>query len=151
MWHYSRIAQCRPGHGITPPSTPRGLSICRQRKILSSHTKLYLLAICSTSQSRADDQILHGAELEEQHLKYRTTLLRSGVTQLADLLPRYVNRSNPVREVTRGNSVTGPGVGALLAQLIWAICEEGEGVLMTTVRTLLSNHMKGLTTTALLP
>jgi hypothetical protein len=52
-----------------------------------------------------------------------------------------VNRSNPVRDVTRGNSVTGPGVGALLAQLIWAICEEGEGVLMTTVRTLLSKDM----------
>jgi aspartate/methionine/tyrosine aminotransferase len=87
---------------------------------------------------KADVQILQQTELEEQHLKYRTTLLRSGVTQLAELLARYVNRSNPVREVNRGNSVTGPGVGALLAQLIWAICEEGEGVLMTTVRTLIS-------------
>jgi hypothetical protein len=69
---------------------------------------------------------------------------------LADLLPRYINRSNPIRDVTRGNSVTGPGVGALLAQLIWAICEEGEGVLITTVRTLLT-MIQRLTTTALLP
>ena len=97
-----------------------------------------MLAHLTARLSRADEQILYEAQLEEQHLKYRTTLLRSGVTQLADLLPRYVNRSNPVRDVTRGNSITGPGVGALLAQLIWAICEEGEGVLMTTVRTLLS-------------
>ena len=59
--------------------------------------------------------------------------MRSGVTQLADLLPRYVNRSNPVRPVTRNNSVTGPGVGALLAQLIWAVCGPGDGVLIPTV------------------
>jgi hypothetical protein len=32
--------------------------------------------------------------------------------------------------------VTGPGVGALLAQLIWTICGEGDGVLMTTVSSL---------------
>jgi hypothetical protein len=56
-----------------------------------------------------------------------------------------VNRSNPIREVKSGNSVTGPGVGALLAQLIWAICEEGEGVLMTTVRILLDSKMQRLT------
>lgn len=78
-------------------------------------------------------KILREAEMVEPHLKYRTTLLRSGVNQLADLLPRYVNRSNPIRKVTRENSVTGPGVGALMAQLIWAICVEGDGVLMTTV------------------
>jgi hypothetical protein len=81
-------------------------------------------------------QLLREAEVQEQHLKYRTTLLRSGVSQLADLLPRYVNRSKPIREVTRKNSVTGPGVGSLLAQLIWAICEEGDGVLMTTVSSM---------------
>lgn len=71
--------------------------------------------------------------MEEQHLKYRTTLVRSGVPQLADILPRYLNRSKPDRPVTRNNSVTGPGVGALLAQLIWAICDEGDGVLIATV------------------
>jgi len=78
-------------------------------------------------------QILGKADVQEQHLKYRTTLLRSGVNQLADLLPKYVNRSKPIRQVSRKNSATGPGVGALLAQLIWSICEEGDGVLMTTV------------------
>jgi hypothetical protein len=78
-------------------------------------------------------QLLQNVEIQEQHLKYRTTLVRSGVTQLADLLPRYINRFKPVREVTRDNSVTGPGVGALLSQLIWVICGEGDGVLMTTV------------------
>lgn len=29
--------------------------------------------------------------------------------------------------------MAGPGVGALLAQLVWALCAEGEGVLMATV------------------
>jgi hypothetical protein len=85
-------------------------------------------------------QLLQQGDIQEQHLKYRTTLLRSGVSQLADLLPRYINRSRPIREVSRKNSVTGPGVGALLAQLMWAICEEGEGVLMTTVRPSLRSN-----------
>lgn len=82
-------------------------------------------------------QLLRDAEVEEQHLKYRTTLVRSGVEQLTDLLPRYLNRSNPMRPITRDNSITGPGVGALLAQLVWALCGEGEGVLMATVRPIL--------------
>lgn len=34
--------------------------------------------------------------------------------------------------------MTGPGVGALLAQLIWVTCGEGDGVLVTTV-----SHSKG--------
>jgi hypothetical protein len=33
------------------------------------------------------------------------------------------------------NSVTGPGIGALLAQLVWALAGEGEGVLMSVVRS----------------
>jgi aspartate/methionine/tyrosine aminotransferase len=56
------------------------------------------------------------------------------VPQLADLLPRYVNMVNPVRPITRENSVPGPGIGALLANLIWTLCDEGDGVLLSAVR-----------------
>lgn len=34
---------------------------------------------------------------------------------------------------TGQNSVASPGIGALLAQLIWALADEGAGVLLTTV------------------
>ncbi|KAJ7841214.1 PLP-dependent transferase [Mycena olivaceomarginata] len=44
---------------------------------------------------------------------------------------------NPLVQVTRPrtgeNSVAGPGIGALLAQLIWAIADEGAGVLLSAV------------------
>ncbi|ORY26710.1 pyridoxal phosphate-dependent transferase [Naematelia encephala] len=75
--------------------------------------------------------ILNEQSIKSQHLRYRVTLLRSSTPQLADLLPTYVNYRKPVRPVTRANSVAGPGVGSLLAQLFWAICEPGEGVLLS--------------------
>ena len=78
-------------------------------------------------------QLLNEGDIRSQHLKYRSTLQRSSLPQLEDLLPAYVNLSNPVRPVTRLNSVCGPGVGALLAHLIWTLCDEGDGALLSTV------------------
>ena len=69
-----------------------------------------------------------------QHLKYRNTLLASSVPHLDDLLVQYANDwYEPNSPVTRETSVTGPGLGALLASLCWALLEVGEGVLLSTV------------------
>ncbi|KAJ7846798.1 PLP-dependent transferase [Mycena leptocephala] len=70
--------------------------------------------------------------LHTQHLRYRATLIKTTLPTLEDLLPQYINdHFNPRVEITRENSVTGPGIGALLAQLVWALAGEGEGVLMS--------------------
>ncbi|WVW86745.1 hypothetical protein I302_108799 [Kwoniella bestiolae CBS 10118] len=76
--------------------------------------------------------ILQTSKIHAQHLKYRATLTRSSLPQLEDLLPSYFNLRNPIKKVTRENSVTGPGVGALLASVIWGLCEAGDGVLLST-------------------
>ncbi|KAJ6627706.1 PLP-dependent transferase [Mycena sp. CBHHK59/15] len=66
------------------------------------------------------------------HLKYRTTLLKSTLPTVEDLLPQYINdHFDPLVPVTRESSVTGPGIGAIFAQLIWALVGEGEGVLIS--------------------
>ncbi|KAJ7036157.1 PLP-dependent transferase [Mycena alexandri] len=70
--------------------------------------------------------------MHPQHLKYRGTLLRTNLPTVEDLLPQYINDSfNPVVQVTRENSVAGPGIGAVLAQLIWAVANQGAGVLLS--------------------
>jgi len=66
------------------------------------------------------------------HLKYRYTLIKTTLPTVEDLLPQYVNdHFNPLVQVTRENSVAGPGIGAVLAQLIWALADEGTGVLIS--------------------
>ncbi|KAJ7075300.1 PLP-dependent transferase [Mycena belliarum] len=71
-------------------------------------------------------------ELRSQHLRYRATLIKTDLPTVEDLLPAYINdHFHPRVKVTRENSVTGPGVGALLAQVVWALAGEGQGVLMS--------------------
>ncbi|KAJ7202587.1 PLP-dependent transferase [Mycena pura] len=70
--------------------------------------------------------------LRTQHLRYRATLIKTTLPTVEDLLPEYINdHFNPKVRITRENSVTGPGIGACLAQLVWALAGEGEGVLMS--------------------
>ncbi|KAJ7641054.1 PLP-dependent transferase [Roridomyces roridus] len=70
--------------------------------------------------------------LRTQHLRYRATLIKSTLPTVEDLLPQYINdHIHPRVPVTRDNSVAGPGIGAVLAQAVWALAGEGEGVLMS--------------------
>ncbi|KAJ6480525.1 PLP-dependent transferase [Mycena vitilis] len=70
--------------------------------------------------------------LHTQHLRYRATLIKTDLPTVEDLLPQYINdHFHPRVQITRENSVTGPGIGALLAQLVWALAGEGEGILMS--------------------
>ncbi|KAK7042060.1 PLP-dependent transferase [Favolaschia claudopus] len=92
--------------------------------------------------STAENDLLSGRLIEylsrplaiyPPHLKYRNTLLTSELPTVEDLLPTYVNdHFHPLVQVTRENSVAGPGIGSLLAQLIWAIADEGAGVLLSS-------------------
>ncbi|KAJ6532906.1 PLP-dependent transferase [Mycena vulgaris] len=67
-----------------------------------------------------------------QHLRYRATLLKTALPTVEDLIPEYINEHfHPRVPVTRENSVSGPGIGAVLAQVVWALAGEGEGVLMS--------------------
>ncbi|KAJ7488130.1 PLP-dependent transferase [Mycena latifolia] len=91
--------------------------------------------------STAENSLLTGRLIEHlsrpivihpQHLKYRNTLIKTTLPTVEDLLPQYVNDYfNPLVLVTRENSVAGPGIGSILAQLIWALTDEGAGVLLS--------------------
>jgi 1-aminocyclopropane-1-carboxylate synthase len=53
---------------------------------------------------------------------------------MVDAIPRYLNRYlKPRKPITPQQTVVGPGLGAILAHLLWHICDEGDGVLLTTV------------------
>lgn len=49
-------------------------------------------------------------------------------------MPRFLNRTlKPRIPITAKNMVVGPGLSVLMAHLLWHICNEGDGVVMTTV------------------
>ncbi|KAF8919899.1 PLP-dependent transferase [Mucidula mucida] len=68
------------------------------------------------------------------HLKYRSALTHAASTipSAKQAVPRYLNKTlKPLVPITPDHCVVGPGIGAVFAQLIWHLCDEGEGVLMT--------------------
>lgn len=49
-------------------------------------------------------------------------------------LPFYINDyAKPVVPITPEHIAIGPGLGSIIAQFMWAVCDEGDGVLLTTV------------------
>jgi 1-aminocyclopropane-1-carboxylate synthase len=61
-------------------------------------------------------------------------LQRSLTASTIDVLPIFLNATlHPRSDITSEHIVTGPGLGALLAQLVWSVCDEREGILITTV------------------
>ncbi|KAG8721141.1 hypothetical protein FRC08_015439 [Ceratobasidium sp. 394] len=72
-------------------------------------------------------------ELTPAHLKYRWTLQNSYEKSTRQVLPTYFNAFfNPRIKVLPEHCVHGDGIGSLLAQVFWALCEPGDGVLMAT-------------------
>lgn len=58
-------------------------------------------------------------------------------------LPLYINDyAKPVSTVTAEQTVIGPGLGSIIAQFMWTVCDEGEGVLLTTVSFRLQHYFK---------
>ncbi|KAG9124277.1 hypothetical protein FRC07_012158 [Ceratobasidium sp. 392] len=72
-------------------------------------------------------------ELTPSHLKYRWTLLNGYERSVKQALPEYFNAHFKARmDILSNHCVHGDGIGSLLAQVIWALCEPGDGVLMAT-------------------
>ncbi|KAL0061797.1 hypothetical protein AAF712_011314 [Marasmius tenuissimus] len=72
-------------------------------------------------------------DLSDEHLKYRIGLVNSFHPTLIDALPRFLNRTLKPREpITPEATVIGPGVGGLLAHLLWVLTDPGDGIVMTT-------------------
>ncbi|KAG9126244.1 hypothetical protein FRC07_004298 [Ceratobasidium sp. 392] len=72
-------------------------------------------------------------ELTPSHLKYRWTLLNGYERSIKQVLPEYFNTYfKPRISILPEHCVHGDGIGSLLAQVIWALCEPGDGVLMAT-------------------
>ncbi|EIW83723.1 PLP-dependent transferase [Coniophora puteana RWD-64-598 SS2] len=79
--------------------------------------------------------------LEKDHFRYREflrctnlTLQRGFVTNTDQALPLYINDTfSPLEPVTSENSVVGPGVGTLITEFFWQICDVGELALVTAL------------------
>ncbi|KAF9042682.1 PLP-dependent transferase [Rhodocollybia butyracea] len=73
-------------------------------------------------------------KLATEHLKYRSTLLNGFTPNTTQVLPRVINEAlrpfipNSIRSE---HIAIGPGIGAVLAHLLWHLCDEGDGVLLT--------------------
>ncbi|GJE91544.1 aspartate aminotransferase like domain-containing protein [Phanerochaete sordida] len=66
------------------------------------------------------------------HLKYRTSVTNGFVQSTVQALPLYINDyAKPLTPVTPTHTVIGPGLGSIIAQFMWAVCDEGDGVLLT--------------------
>ncbi|QRV85623.1 aminotransferase class I and II protein [Ceratobasidium sp. AG-Ba] len=75
-------------------------------------------------------------ELTPSHLKYRWTLLNDYERSTKHALPDYFNAYfKPRTPITPEHCVHGDGLGSLLAQTVWALCQPGDGVLMATQLT----------------
>ncbi|KAJ7099870.1 PLP-dependent transferase [Mycena crocata] len=116
-----------PRHTYTPPPGPFYDPELYPDGIINLST-----AENSLLSERLVENLSKPITIHHQHLKYRTTLLKTTLPTVEDLLPEYINDYfNPLVRITRENSVAGPGIGAVFAQLIWALANEGEGVLLS--------------------
>uniref|UniRef100_A0A0W0EV08 Aminotransferase class I/classII large domain-containing protein n=1 Tax=Moniliophthora roreri TaxID=221103 RepID=A0A0W0EV08_MONRR len=72
-------------------------------------------------------------ELTPYHLKYRNAFTYGYAPTLVEVMPRFLNRTlKPRIPITPQVTAVGPGIGGIFAQLIWHLCDPGDGVLMTT-------------------
>lgn len=70
--------------------------------------------------------------LHADHFKYHLTARRGHAPSTEDSLPEYINDTfHPRIPVTRQNSVVGPGVGSLIGEFCWQVCDDGEAFMIT--------------------
>ncbi|KAJ7506142.1 PLP-dependent transferase [Mycena galericulata] len=117
--------QTPPLHVYTPPSEPYYDPEHYPDGVINLST-----AENSLLTARLIEHLSSPITIYPQHLKYRATLIKTTLPTVEDFLPKYVNdHFNPRVTVT----IAGPGIGAVLAQLVWALADEGAGVLLTAV------------------
>ncbi|KAJ7738265.1 PLP-dependent transferase [Mycena maculata] len=117
-----------PPHAYTPPAGP-----FYDPKLYPEGTINLSIAENSLLSERLIEHFSRPiTTLHTPHLRYRATLIKTTLPTVEDLIPQYINdHFHPRVPVTRENSVSGPGIGAVLAQLVWALAGEGEAVLMS--------------------
>ncbi|KAH7333013.1 pyridoxal phosphate-dependent transferase [Rhizoctonia solani] len=72
-------------------------------------------------------------KLTPSHLKYRSSLVDGYVNSTEDVLPPYYTTYfKPRVPIKAEHCVHADGIGSLLAQVFWALCGAGDGVLMAT-------------------
>ncbi|CCO36081.1 1-aminocyclopropane-1-carboxylate synthase-like protein 1 Short=ACC synthase-like protein 1 [Rhizoctonia solani AG-1 IB] len=72
-------------------------------------------------------------KLTHFHMKYRPSLVDGYVQSTEDVLPSYYTTYfKPRIPITSQHCVHADGIGSLLAQVFWALCQVGDGVLMAT-------------------
>lgn len=72
-------------------------------------------------------------QITPSHLKYRTSITNGHVWSTVQAMPVYINDyTKPLSPVTPEHTVIGPGLGSIIAQFMWTVCDEGDGVLLTT-------------------
>ncbi|EKM52149.1 uncharacterized protein PHACADRAFT_262659 [Phanerochaete carnosa HHB-10118-sp] len=70
--------------------------------------------------------------ITSNHLKYRSAIMNGFGESTIQALPLYINDyAKPVSPVTSEHTVIGPGLGSIIAQFMWTVCDEGDGVLLT--------------------
>ncbi|CAE6374330.1 unnamed protein product [Rhizoctonia solani] len=75
--------------------------------------------------------------LTPAHLKYRPSLVDGYENSTEDVLPPYYTTYfKPRTPIEPEHCVHADGIGSLLAQIFWALCGVGDGVLMATVSIL---------------
>ncbi|KEP45535.1 1-aminocyclopropane-1-carboxylate synthase-like protein, partial [Rhizoctonia solani 123E] len=74
--------------------------------------------------------------LTASHLKYRSSLVDGHENSTEDVLPPYYTTYfKPSIPIRPEHCVHADGIGSLLAQIFWAFCEAGDGVLMSTANS----------------
>ncbi|EIW86054.1 PLP-dependent transferase [Coniophora puteana RWD-64-598 SS2] len=72
------------------------------------------------------------SHLHPDHLRYRWTTRKGFAPTAEEALPNYINDTfHPIIPVTQENSVAGAGVGSLISQFCWHVCEDGDAFLIT--------------------
>ncbi|CAE6474532.1 unnamed protein product, partial [Rhizoctonia solani] len=72
-------------------------------------------------------------KLTPSHLKYRSSLVSGYENSTEDILPSYYTTYfKPRIPIKSEHCVHADGIGSLLAQIFWALCGVGDGVLMAT-------------------
>ncbi|KAG8690716.1 hypothetical protein FRC11_009575 [Ceratobasidium sp. 423] len=72
-------------------------------------------------------------KLTPSHLKYRSSLVDGYVNSTEDILPPYYTTYfKPRVPIKSEHCVHADGIGSILVQIFWALCEVGDGVLVAT-------------------
>jgi len=136
---------------MAPPSLSQRAQVRLDTEIDTRHTfidKFYdeklnpdgLISLATAENSLLSEELSEfmntHCHITLNHLKYRSSITNGFVKSTIEALPLYINDyAKPISPVIPEQTVIGPGLGSIIAQFMWTVCDEGDGVLLTTVST----------------